>query len=79
MGYCAFQGHKGYITKKMHDHKNCSGKGCRYFIKNEDHGYWFQKEMHRAEAKARRKGEPTYTFRGKVYKTTFSKVHKVGV
>ena len=40
VGYCTCYMHEGYITKNMAKTHNCSGKCCKYLIKNDWSRYW---------------------------------------
>lgn len=32
VGYCAYDGHPGFLTKELRKEHNCIGKGCFYYI-----------------------------------------------
>ena len=42
-GYC--RRHGKYLTVKMIKGKNCLGKQCRHFDKNENHDWWRQRDV----------------------------------
>ena len=35
VGYCAYNGHPGFLTKNLRKEHNCIGKGCFYYIAKE--------------------------------------------
>lgn len=39
--------HDGSLTVREIKHKGCLGKQCHYLIKNDEHEYWKQRELHK--------------------------------
>lgn len=51
-GYCQY--HHGHMTVKQMRCKNCLGKQCRHFIKNEAHPFWRQRELIKQKKKSKK-------------------------
>ena len=66
-GYCYYKNHRGYLTKALIKEHQCTAKQCRYFRKNDDHPHWKRKEQIKALQKAKKNGESTYSYNGKIY------------
>ena len=52
VGFCRH--HNCAVTVKQMKNKNCLQKGCRYFVKNENHEYWRQKALAKKNRKNRK-------------------------
>ena len=64
VGYCNY--HNCGITKRQMDCKNCVGKQCHHFIKNEKHDHWRQVEVKKQRRKNRKNAINDYV--NKIYK-----------
>lgn len=52
---CAYcKKHKKWMTVKQVRKRECLKRRCRYFIRNEDHSWWKQREVIKAKRKARK-------------------------
>lgn len=51
-GYC--KKHACYMTVKQIKGRNCLGKQCWYFVKNENHAWWQQRERTKQKRKNRK-------------------------
>lgn len=54
VGYCHNPKHLGYLSLKNLKKHKCLGKQCRYLHKYEDHPYWKERELKKADKKARK-------------------------
>lgn len=70
LGYCCYYQHYGYLTKGMIEEHKCLIKNCVHFKKNTQHKHWKRKEELKALKKAKRAGQSTYEFEGKIYLIT---------
>ena len=52
-GYCKH--HHCSLTPKQIKCKNCLGKQCHYFVKNEEHDWWRQREVTKQKRRERKK------------------------
>lgn len=43
IGYCHFEGHPGYLTKKLMQEHNCLQKNCKHYEANLNTNYWQKK------------------------------------
>ena len=58
---CAYcRHHQAYMTVKQMKCKNCLGKQCRHFVKNEAHQYWRQRELIKQKRKDRKQMIDSY-------------------
>ena len=53
-GYCKAPYHEGGLTARLMSKKRCIQKGCKYFRRNEESGYWVIYDRRKAESRARR-------------------------
>ena len=56
--YCKH--HNCGMTVKQMKCKNCLSKQCHYLIKNEEHQYWYQREVTKQKRKDRKKAIDAY-------------------
>ena len=52
VGHCDF--HRCDMTTKQMKCKNCLGKNCRHFQKNDAHPYWIEREVMKNRRKKRK-------------------------
>lgn len=52
--YCHNPKHPYGMTVKQMNRKNCLGKRCEYFEKNESHQYWHQREVLKQKKKKKK-------------------------
>lgn len=57
-GYCKY--HHCGMTVKQIKCKNCLGKQCWHFVKNEQHGWWAQREDTKKKRKERKERMNAY-------------------
>ena len=53
-GYCHNPKHPYAMTPRQIDCKNCLGKQCKYFEKEESHQIWHQREVKKQKRKNRK-------------------------
>ena len=58
VAYCKY--HRCGMTVKQMKCKNCLGKQCNHFIKNENHDYWRQKAQIKQYRRARKQAINKY-------------------
>lgn len=58
--YCLNPKHPYGMTVKQMKCKNCCGKQCKHFVKNEEHDYWRQKEQKKQRRKEKKQAINTY-------------------
>lgn len=44
IAFCKSKRHKGKLSHAMIQQHDCINKNCKFFVKNENHSYWIQKE-----------------------------------
>lgn len=54
VGYCKNKQHPYGMTVAQMRCKNCLGKQCKDFVKNESHPYWHQREMLKKKKKQKK-------------------------
>jgi hypothetical protein len=59
-GYCQNPCHPYAMTVRQMKCKNCLGKQCKHFVKNENHDYWRQREVMKQKRKDRKKAINEY-------------------
>lgn len=64
VGWCSNNNHKGAVSLKMLKQHKCLDRGCKYFRKNEEHGYWKHKEEIKKNKKRRKQKQQSTSVQG---------------
>ena len=64
VGWCSNNNHKGAVSLKMLKQHKCLDRDCKYFRKNEEHGYWKHKEEIKKNKKRRKQKQQSTKVQG---------------